>query len=79
MLSIPYGTRAFASMVASQCEYGCMWLELCDRDMLGDHFLYLLEKILEAGVEHAIHNHMLILDEAIEWISAHDCKEELVL
>ena len=72
VLSIPYGTRAFASMVASQCEYGCMWLDVCTRAMMGDHgFLYLLEKILEAGVEHAIHNHMLILDETIEWITTH--------
>ena len=54
----------------------CGW-NVCTRTMLGDHgFLYLLEKILEAGVEHAIHNHMLILDEAIEWISKHMIAEE---
>ena len=70
--SVPYGTRAFASMVASQCEYGCMWLNFSSMDLIGEYgYLYLLEELLKAGVEHAIHKHMLVLDETVEWMSKH--------
>ena len=69
--TVPYGVRVFASMVASQSEYGHMWLGASGAGILGEYGdLFVMEALLDAGVRGATEWHLAPLDSAVAYMDS---------